>query len=158
MSFLPADGATTRLHKLNHLVEYVASHSKGCTESQLIREGLTLGNTSAKILEYIQIIKTLGLVTRIAQKYYVIEKNYQQWAIAKGFKEETYTIKCTNPGCEAQYNSIMMYCPSCHTSTEENLNEHRGYTHIATDAVQKTQNNALGEVTTEPNTHTHIET
>ena len=126
-SFLPADGATTRLHKLNHLIEFCASFSRGCTSTQLIREGLKLGNTSAKILEYITTLVTLDLLTRRAEVYFVEERNYRVWAEAYGFKEQTYLVKCQN--CDASYNSVLDKCPSCKALTARNLNEPRHHTH-----------------------------
>ena len=149
MSFLPADGATTRLHKLNHLVEYCAAFSKGCAESQLIREGLKLGNTAAKILEYLTVLGQLGLITRRAERYFVEEKNYREWAEAKGFRERTYQIRCKE--CGAEYNSINEKCPGCSIPTKNNLNEPAGYTHIAIESIPRNES----ELTTEPNTHIH---
>ena len=148
---LPYDGATTRLHKLNHLVEYCSTFgTKGCTEAQLIKEGLTLGNTNAKILEYISVIHSiLGLLTRRASRFYVEERNYREWAEAKGFRDRTYNIECKE--CEAQYNSILAECPTCHTSTKDNLNEVRRYTHIPLDENLELDS----ELTTDQDTHIH---
>ena len=154
--FLPADGATTRLHKLNHLLEFCASFPKGCTSTQLIREGLTLGNTSQKILEYITTLVTLGLLTRRAEVYFVEDRNYRSWAEANGYKEQTYTIKCQN--CEATYNSILTACPSCKTSTKTNLNEPQDHTHTQDIESIPLKNQDPQQTTTEPNTHIHIPT
>jgi len=150
---LPYDGATTRLHKLNHLVEYCSTFgTRGCTEAQLLKEGLTLGNTNAKILEYISVIHSiLGLLTRRANRYYVEERNYREWAEAKGFRDRTYLIDCKE--CAAQYNSILAECPTCHASTRDNLNEAQGYTHIPLDPELEQD----PDETTEPDTHIYTQ-
>ena len=47
---LPADGATTRRYKIYHLAEYCAMFPDGVTKVQLLRLGLSFGNTGGKIL------------------------------------------------------------------------------------------------------------
>ena len=148
MNELPSDGATTRLHKLNHLIEYCASFTQGCNETQLINEGLRLGNTSKKILEYITILKNLGLITRIAQLYFVDELNYREWAEAKGFRERVYLLKCQETGCESSYGSRLPHCPNCHTQNPLFLNEPTRYTHIAINSIPKQEKETNNEQTT----------
>lgn len=155
--FLPADGATTRLHKLNHLVEYCASFSRGCTESQLLHEGLKLGNTSAKILEYIITLNNLGLISRRAEYYFVDEMNYREWAEAKGYRERTYIFKCPNPDCPASYGSTLAQCPTCHTPNPF-LNEPPHDTHTQDPESISINKNQPQGTTTEPNTHTYTPT
>ncbi len=152
MSNLPKDGATLRLHRLNHLVEFCASFStKGCTTIQLMKEGQLEGNTSNRVLEYITLLVNWGLIKRIADRYYVDELNYIEWAEAKGFREQVYIYKCQNPECQGSYSSKSLTCPTCHAPNPLFSNEPRGYTHTQINSIPQNTD----EKATNLNTHTH---
>jgi len=153
MSNLPADGATTRLHRLYLLVEHCASFSDGCTETQLIKYGLGLGLIASTIMKYLSDLGPNGMdmLTRIGNRYHVSDWNYIVWAEKKGFREPVYVTRCHE--CHAQYGSTLENCPKC-KAENVNLNEPRGYTHIQVDSIPETN----PELTTDPDTHTHEET
>lgn len=135
------------------MAEFCASFSNGCTETQLIKYGLGLGNTTDKIMEYISVLGTyqLGLITRIADRYFVDELNFIEWAEINGFRERKYIIQCKNPGCEASYGSKEPKCPECSTQNPFILVEAKGYTHIEVTSIAE---NDEAE-TTDLDTHIH---
>ncbi len=153
----PLGAADKRLHKIYALAEYCASFgTEGCPETQLIINGQKRGNQTKKVLEYITLLVNWGIITRHADRYRVLEWNYDQWAEAKGFKERTYNFKCQNPGCEAYYGSKLDKCPSCQTPNPLISNEPRGYTHTQPRSGIIPIKETI-EQTTELYTHTHEE-
>jgi len=160
MSNLPKDGASVRLHKLYHLVEYCARYGMtGCTTSQLMKEGQQLGNRTDRVLEYITLLVTWGLITRNAERYYVNELNYREWAEAQGFIERVYLFKCQNTFCTASYPSKLMTCPECGTQNPLKTNEPMGgHTYTLPNSQKTPENDKPIEKATDLDTYTHEDT
>lgn len=142
---------------------------EGITRGKLLEEGLRLGNTTNKVMEYITTLVTLNLITRRAEKYYVNELNYLQWAQDAGFREPVIEVQCMECGCV--YSSNEPKCRMCGSLDrkeyvraelqEEELEEPDTYTHIPTNIQHLSKedlefDHEISEL--EPPEPTHIDT
>ena len=174
MSFdgLPMDGATTRLHKLYLLAEYVSNFPNGVNESKLINYGVGFGNRAERILEYITTLVSMNFITRRGSKYYVETLNFREWAERKGFIDVPKDVRCIK--CGQIYNTNHSKCPACDSFdreeiTEDNMSESHSthtYTHTPSNLLYQSEIQIEPAPLSEPpeetahqptHIHTHIE-